>query len=126
MIEIGKEYIYNYNSHNSKSEMKQFDKEICTIIDHVLPGTFIVIFEKDLSKKCVVHGDFLSPISEKTDCATCDHNIHDCIVCPEMNDDSKYKRAWEALQRRLSGIFHPVMINKIYAIMDEVLKDETN
>lgn len=56
-------------------------------------------------------------------CTECEHDPFDCTICTK-NDDSKYKRAWEALQERLKGKFQTRMVNRILEIMSEVMEDE--
>jgi len=57
-------------------------------------------------------------------CTECEHDPFECTICTKT-DDSKYKRAWEALPERLGGKIKVSTLVIILKIMDEVLRDES-
>ena len=137
-IEIGKEYIYNNELDKDANGigdrcLRSFDNNRCIVIEDNDSGVPIVSFNGFNFR---VYKSSLTPIPEivppqggtgevdPNKCETCDHNIHDCIVCPVINDDAKYKRAWEIVIDRLRGKFHPRTVVAIAKIMGEVLEDE--
>ena len=124
-IEIGKEYIYNNEIDNS-NVLKKFHMQKCIVCETGNKfrefGTYEVLFLNN-EFPYLVDEKSLTPMPE-TPCETCeDHDSHDCAICTKP-DDSKYKRAWEALPERLGGKIKVSTLVIILNIMDEVLKDE--
>ena len=148
-IEIGKEYIYNneldVDANGIGDEfLKAFNNDKCIVIEDNDTGVLIVSFN-DFPVR--VYKRSLSPIPEeptppplriinedrlykkskkvKHNCIECDHDAYDCAICTK-NDDSKYKRAWEALPERLGGKIKVSTLVIILKIMDEVIYNESN
>ena len=141
-IEIGKEYIYNneLDKEDDHDEciksLLRFDRNMCKVISRFDDNKIWTIeFNNDDNKQYFVWEQSLTPIPivppqggtgevDPNNCSTCeDHDSHDCAICTK-NDDSKYKRTWEALPGAIKGKVHPITLKIIRKIMGEVMESE--